>query len=64
MFEIRITVWTDFMQGVVSGFIKNVILGMTKYEESKGHITKFEFTERVLDGRTFKELIADQEQEK
>lgn len=56
VFEIRITVWTDFMQKLIGDVVKNVIYSIGSHEEGKGRKTKIEFTERVLDPKTFAEI--------
>lgn len=53
VFEIRITVFTDFMQELFSGMIKMVVYALGEQEKEKGRLTKIEFNERVLDAKTF-----------
>ena len=56
MYELRITVFTDFMQEFVQSTIRAFVKGMIQYHFQSGKATKFEMQERVLDGKTFKEI--------
>lgn len=44
------------MEGLFSGFIKTMIYAMGTNSESRGWKTKIEFSERVLDAKTFAEI--------
>lgn len=56
VYEIRVTLFTDFLQKMVEDTIDNLVSGMRNYSISKGRITKWEVTKRVLDGKTFAEI--------
>ncbi len=56
VYEIRITVWTDFMQKFFSDVMAAIVTGLVRQQKERGHITQFEFSERVLDGKTYQEI--------
>ncbi len=57
VFEIRITVFTDYLQDFFSGMVRGTIKAMEMFAFSKGYSkTKFEIQQRVLDGKTFAEI--------
>lgn len=52
IFEIRITVFTDFMQDFLTNSIRACVTGIAGYEKSQGRVTNFELNERVIDSKT------------
>ena len=56
IYEIRITIMTDWLQQMAEQFMDAFITAMIRYDEQKGRVTKYEVTKRVLDGKTFEEI--------
>ena len=48
VYTIRITVWTDFMEELFSGFIDMVLRALVQREADEGRITKIEVEKEVV----------------
>lgn len=48
VYTIRITVWTDFMEELFSGFIDIVFRALVQREADEGRITKIEVEKEVV----------------
>lgn len=57
VYEVRIRVWTSFMQQVVEGFMDACLKALALHHAAKGYKTTFEVQKRVLDAKTKQPFI-------